>query len=196
MTIVIINTGCSNLNSIKYSIQRVGYQASITDSIHDIKIAHKIFLPGVGTAAAVINILKNKNLLSFIKNTTQPILGICLGMQLLGTYSDEGKKCILLNKIPYSIKKLPNNNCYIPHIGWNIVNITKNNFLFNNIDDNTRFYFLHSYYMKQNEYTIAISKHGISFCSAVAVENFFGVQFHPEKSGYSGEQLIKNFLEI
>ncbi|VFP80992.1 Imidazole glycerol phosphate synthase subunit HisH [Buchnera aphidicola (Cinara kochiana kochiana)] len=196
MSIVIINTGCSNLYSITRAIQRLGYQVSITDSIYDIKMANKIFLPGVGTASAVIDILKNKNLLSFLKCTTQPILGICLGMQLLGSYSNEGNKCILLNRIDHSIKKLPNVDCSIPHIGWNTVNYTINHFLFKDIDNNTRFYFLHSYYMNVNKYTIAVSTHGIQFCAAVAVKNFFGVQFHPEKSGYSGEQLIKNFLEI
>ncbi|VFP77644.1 imidazole glycerol phosphate synthase subunit HisH [Buchnera aphidicola] len=196
MSIVIINTGYSNIHSIRSAIRRVGYTSSVTDSIHDIKVADKIFLPGIGTAVSAMKMLIQNNLLSFIKKTNQPILGICLGMQLLGKYSYEGKKCILLNKISNSIKKLPNKNCSVPHIGWNTVCYTDSHILFQNIDDNTRFYFLHSYYMDINPHTISISTHGLQFCSSVAVQNFFGVQFHPEKSGYAGEQLIKNFLEI
>lgn len=196
MSIVIINTGCANLFSIQSSIRRLGYSASIVDSIHDIQKAQKIFLPGVGTAFSAISFLKKKKILSFIKNAHQPILGICLGMQLLGMNSEEGTSCALLNKIPCSIKRLPSLTYSVPHIGWNIVKHDNNHFLFKNIDSNTRFYFLHSYYMENNHYTIASSMHDIQFCSAVAVKNFFGVQFHPEKSGYPGEQLIKNFLEI
>ncbi|VFP79084.1 imidazole glycerol phosphate synthase subunit HisH [Buchnera aphidicola] len=196
MSIVIINTGCSNLYSIQCSIRRLGYLSCVTDSVYEIKKAKKIFLPGIGTSSSVINILKEKNLLSFIKHTQQPILGICLGMQLLGKYSYEGKKSILLNKVSCLIKKLPNINCSVPHIGWNTVNYTINHDLFKNIDNNTRFYFLHSFYMKVNQYTIASSVHGIQFCSAMVIKNFFGVQFHPEKSGKPGEQFIKNFLEI
>ncbi|VFP85670.1 Imidazole glycerol phosphate synthase subunit HisH [Buchnera aphidicola (Cinara pseudotaxifoliae)] len=196
MSIVIINTGFSNLYSIKSAIRRIGYTSSVTDSIHDIKVADKIFLPGIGTAASLIKTLTQNHLLSFIKKTNQPILGICLGMQLLGKYSYEGKKCVLLNKISNSIKKLPHKNCSVPHIGWNTVHYKHSHFLFKNIDNNTRFYFLHSYYMDVNPYTISISTHGLQFCSSVAIQNFFGVQFHPEKSGNVGEQLIKNFLEI
>ncbi|VFP84838.1 Imidazole glycerol phosphate synthase subunit HisH [Buchnera aphidicola (Cinara splendens)] len=196
MSIVIINTGFSNLYSIRSAIRRVGYTSSITNSIHDIKVADKIFLPGIGTASSAIKMLTQNHLLSFIKKTNQPILGICLGMQLLGKYSYEGKKCILLNKISSSIKKLPNKHYSVPHIGWNTVHYTNSHILFKNIDNNTRFYFLHSYYMDINPYTISTSIHGLQFCSSVAVQNFFGVQFHPEKSGCAGEQLIKNFLEI
>ncbi|VFP87941.1 Imidazole glycerol phosphate synthase subunit HisH [Buchnera aphidicola (Cinara piceae)] len=196
MSIVIINTGCSNLFSIQCSIRRLGYSVTVTDSVHDIKQAKKIFLPGIGTSISVMNFLREKNLLSFLKDTNQPILGICLGMQLLGKYSYEGKKCILLNKVSCLIKKLPNINCSVPHIGWNTVHYNVNNNIFKNIDNNTQFYFLHSFYMKVNQYTIASSIHGVQFCSAMVVKNFFGVQFHPEKSGSQGEQLIKNFLEI
>ncbi|VAX76311.1 imidazole glycerol phosphate synthase subunit HisH [Buchnera aphidicola] len=196
MSIVIVNTGCSNLYSIKNSVQRLGYRASITDQLCDIKQAEKIFLPGIGTASSVLFFLNKKNLLSFIKNTNQPILGICLGMQILGSYSYEGNQFNLLNKIPCSIKKLPNINCSVPHIGWNSVRYNNYHFLFKNIDNDIQFYFLHSYYMPDNDYAISFTTHGINFCSAVAVNNFFGVQFHPEKSGRPGEQLIKNFLEI
>ncbi|WP_075433690.1 imidazole glycerol phosphate synthase subunit HisH [Buchnera aphidicola] len=196
MSIVIINTGFSNLCSIQNSIRRLGYNASVADSIHEVKLAHKIFLPGVGSAVSVMRALRKKNLLSFLQATNQPILGICLGMQLLGTYSYEGKKCLLLNKISCSIKKLPRIDCSIPHIGWNHVYYKDRSSLFNYIDNATQFYFLHSYYMRINKHMIAESTHGINFCSAVKIKNFFGVQFHPEKSGIPGEQLIKNFLEI
>ncbi|CUR53054.1 imidazole glycerol phosphate synthase subunit HisH [Buchnera aphidicola] len=194
--IIIINTGCANFFSLKNAIQRLKYKVKISSNIQDILMAQKIFLPGVGTMRAAMNYLNLFNLIPIIKNLKVPVLGICLGMQIFFSNSQENGCYSALNIIPESIIKLKSQKLFLPHIGWNIVQFKKNNLLFKNIPFNSRFYFLHSYCSLINQYTLAKTKYGSFFSSAVQKKNFFGVQFHPEKSGKVGEQLLKNFLEI
>ncbi|AEH39660.1 imidazole glycerol-phosphate synthase [Buchnera aphidicola (Cinara tujafilina)] len=196
MSIVIVNTSCANLFSLQVAIKRLGYNALISDHIQDIVNAEKVFFPGVGSAKSVMRVLKNKNLINIIRKLTQPVLGICLGMQLFSRTSAESNHCKMLKIIPDITIKLNSKEYSLPHIGWNQVYYTKNNILFKKINPGTRFYFLHSYCIYISQYTIAFTEHGSCFSSAIQKNNFFGVQFHPEKSGTNGLQLLKNFLEI
>ncbi|WP_075431714.1 imidazole glycerol phosphate synthase subunit HisH [Buchnera aphidicola] len=196
MSIVIINTGCANLFSVKIAIQRLGYQVLISDNRKDILTAKKIFLPGVGSSTSVMMMLRKKNLIETICQLKQPVLGICLGMQLFSNISLENNRCKMLNIIPDLTVRLHSQKYSLPHIGWNNVYFHKYNILFDGIDSGTRFYFLHSYCIYPTKYTIALTKHGSFFSAAIKKNNFFGVQFHPEKSGINGLQLLKNFLEI
>lgn len=196
MSIVIINTGSANLFSVQVAINRLGYKVNVSNKINDIVSAKKIFLPGVGSAFSIMDFLKKKKLIDVIRQLKQPILGICLGMQLLSIYSEENNNHNMLNIIPYPTIKLNSKNLSLPHIGWNVVHCLRDHLLFNNININSRFYFLHSYCIPINLYTVASVQYGSIFSAAIQKDNFFGVQFHPEKSGKDGEQLLKNFLEI
>jgi len=196
MNIVIIDTGCANLYSLKYAIQRLGYTPIITRESALISNADKLFLPGVGTPKTAIEQLNLLNLMPIIQSFKKPVLGICLGMQLLCSYSQECSNIKMLNIIHAHVSKLTVNKLSIPHAGWNNIFIDKNQILFKNIDNKSRFYFVHSYAVAINQYTIARSYYGIYFSSVIKKDNFFGVQFHPEKSGVSGAQLLKNFLEM
>ncbi|CAL4319128.1 imidazole glycerol phosphate synthase subunit HisH [Buchnera aphidicola] len=196
MNIIIIDTGCANLYSLRYAIQRLGYNPIITREINLILNADKLFLPGVGTPKTAMQQLHLSNLIKIIKNFTKPVMGICLGMQLLCSYSQECQGLKMLNVIDTVVSKLKVDKLSIPHTGWNEIIINNNSTLFRNIRNKSRFYFVHSYAVEINKYTIASSYYGTFFSAIVKKNNFLGVQFHPEKSGESGAQLIKNFLEI
>jgi len=194
---VILNTGCANLTSIRIAIKRLGYISQITSNPDLLLKSKKLIIPGVGTAEAVMNILHQKNLVDIIKNMKQPVLGICLGMQILCRFSEEcnGTQTIgVLNN--NSTILLKNTNLSLPHVGWNCISFNKPHQLFKNIKQESRFYFVHSYIIPIGTYTLATSNYGIPFSSVIQKNNFFGVQFHPEKSGDIGSQLLKNFLEI
>lgn len=196
MNIVIINTNCANLFSVKTMLNKLGYKSTISDDLNIICQADKLFLPGVGTAKFVMNQLKKKKLIQFITNCTRPILGICLGMQLFGSSSDEGNNTPTLNIIPHLVKRIKSDTLPIPHMGWNNIIILKKHFLFYGIKENHYFYFAHSYAMPLCNSTIAQVNYDQPFSAAIEYKNFFGVQFHPEKSSIPGQQLIKNFLEV
>lgn len=196
MNIIIINTNCSNLFSVKTILNRLGYKSIITDDPEIINQGDKLFLPGVGNAAYAMYQLKKKKLISLITCCNQPILGICLGMQLFGSSSDEGNSIKTLNIINTPVKRIQSNTLPIPHMGWNNIIVLKEHCLFYGIKKNDYFYFAHSYAMNLCESTIAKVNYGQSFSAAIKYKNFFGVQFHPEKSSIPGQQLIKNFLEI
>lgn len=196
MDIVILDTGCANLNSIKIAIKKLGYNSIITNEADIIIKSKKIFLPGVGTAASVMKMLSQKKLINIIKKSKQLVLGICLGMQLLCAFSEEcgGVKTIGIISSKASILKSV--NLPLPHMGWNEIQFNKSDPLFKKIPNKSRFYFIHSYFIPVNKHTLSITNYGIDFSSSMQSNNFFGVQFHPEKSGYLGSQLLKNFLEM
>ncbi|CAD83525.1 glutamine amidotransferase, subunit with HisF [Candidatus Blochmanniella floridana] len=196
MKIIIINTNCSNLSSVKIMLNKLGCNTIITDDPDLIIQSDKILLPGVGTANTAMKQLKKKNLIQLIKKCTQPTLGICLGMQLFGSFSNENTHTNTLNIINVPVKHMYSPTLPIPHMGWNNITILKKHDLLNGINNNHYFYFAHSYCMELNYTTIAYTNYGQPFSSVIVYKNFFGVQFHPEKSSFSGEQLIKNFLEI
>ncbi|CAL4319086.1 imidazole glycerol phosphate synthase subunit HisH [Buchnera aphidicola] len=196
MKVMILNTGCANLASLKYSIKKLGFNAIISSNIDKLSTSDKLFIPGVGTPMAAMKKIKLNNLYSFIKNYKGLVLGICLGMQLLCHVSEECLGVKMLDVFNVKVIRIKAENIFLPHNGWNTVNWDNKNILFKNINEKERFYFLHSYALPINKYTVCRSNYGINFSAAIQKNNFFGVQFHPEKSGSAGSKLIKNFLEI
>ncbi|EJD6476956.1 imidazole glycerol phosphate synthase subunit HisH [Providencia rettgeri] len=197
MNVVILDTGCANLASVAYAVKRLGYDPVVSRDTNTILQADKVFLPGVGTASAAMEKLTERELVPLIRALTQPVLGICLGMQLLGAFSEEGQSTVpLLGLIDSPVQKMDANGLPVPHSGWNQVKALAGNPLFRDIPDNAYFYFVHSYSMPISSNTIAQTQYGNPFSSAVNRDNFYGVQFHPERSGTAGSRLIQNFLEM
>lgn len=196
MSIVILDTGSANLASIKAAVNKLGYNAKITSDLYLLKKSKKIFLPGVGTAAAVMQVLSEKNIIQTIKEFKYPILGICLGMQLFCSFSEEGGGVKTLDIIQSSVLRLNSKNLPLPHIGWNKIKFNTLHPLFQGIPNYSRFYFVHSYIVPVNKYTLSTTQYSTIFSSTIQKNNFFGVQFHPEKSGNLGSKLLKNFLEM
>ncbi len=196
MNVVILDTGCANLASVTYAVRRLGYDPVVSRDAEIVLRADKLFLPGVGTAQAAMDQLTARDLIPLIKACTQPVLGICLGMQLLGTASDENGGIDTLNIIPAAVKKMQDRGLPLPHMGWNQVTPQAGHRLFQGIDDGAYFYFVHGYAMPVCANTIAQAEYGEAFTAAVQKDNFYGVQFHPERSGAAGAQLLKNFLEM
>ncbi|AFJ46564.1 imidazole glycerol phosphate synthase subunit HisH [Shimwellia blattae DSM 4481 = NBRC 105725] len=196
MSIVILDTGCANLSSVKWAVQRLGYTPLVSRDADVVLNADKLFLPGVGTARAAMEQLRERGLIEMIKACTQPVLGICLGMQLLGSRSDESDGIDTLGIIDAPVEKMRDCGLPLPHMGWNRIVPKAGSRLFNGIDEGAWFYFVHSYAMPVNESTIAHCQYGEPFTAAVQKDNFYGVQFHPERSGAAGARLLKNFLEM
>ncbi|MFT6986766.1 MAG: glutamine amidotransferase [Psychromonas sp.] len=198
--IVIIDTGCANLSSVKFAIERLGYEVTVSKDPAILQQADKLFLPGVGTAAEAMANLIERNLIEPIKNLTQPVLGICLGMQILASASKEsfGEQTQIktLGIIEGNVEKMDVAPLRAPHMGWNQVTPKLDEPLFKDIPAGSYFYFVHSYALPVNKNTIASCDYGSPFTAAVNKDNFYGVQFHPERSGKAGAQLIKNFLEL
>ncbi|MEO1262130.1 MAG: imidazole glycerol phosphate synthase subunit HisH [Bacteroidota bacterium] len=197
--VAIIKYNAGNIQSVLNAMDRIGVDAILTDDATEIVNAGRVIFPGVGEASSAMKYLKEKKLDELIKSLRQPVLGICLGMQLLGFHSEENDTDCL-GIVPAMIKKLPNKNAKeeklkVPHIGWNLTHHEESD-LFKNIPSEAYFYFVHSYAMELNDCTIARTEYGKLFTSAVQWQNFYGVQFHPEKSAEVGEQLLKNFMKI
>ncbi|SLM63003.1 MULTISPECIES: imidazole glycerol phosphate synthase subunit HisH [Dickeya] len=196
MNVVILDTGCANLSSVMYAVQRLGYQPQVSRAPEVVLRADKLFLPGVGTAQAAMAQLAERELIELVKACTQPVLGICLGMQLLGSHSEESGGVRTLGLVDTPVQQMADHGLPLPHMGWNQVTSQAGHRLFRDIPDGTHFYFVHSYAMPLCANTIAQSHYGEAFTAAVQQENFYGVQFHPERSGAAGAQLLKNFLEM
>ncbi|MEJ2762623.1 imidazole glycerol phosphate synthase subunit HisH [Photobacterium sp. MCCC 1A19761] len=205
--IVIIDTGCANVSSVRFAIERLGYQVTVSKDPEVVLAADKLFLPGVGTASEAMQNLRDRDLIKLIKQIKQPMLGICLGMQLLGVLSEEhgqsGSELVTcLGLCDASVKKMQTGELPLPHMGWNTVTPVAGHPLFNNIPAGSYFYFVHSYAIPVSDeeapagYTIARCEYGQPFSAAVQSGNYYGVQFHPERSSKAGAQLIKNFLTM
>jgi glutamine amidotransferase len=201
---VIVDTGCANLASVKFAVERLGYPVTITDDVVLIQSADKVILPGVGTAKHAMANIKAKNLVSVLQNLTQPVLGFCLGMQLMTESSTEGNTddditrniVPCLNLIPTKIEPLKAQENRLPHMGWNTLTQVSDHPIFKGISAGDYFYFVHSFAAPISDYTIASCEYGTSFSAAIAKENFIGCQFHPERSSALGSKIIKNFLEL
>ncbi|ERK07417.1 Imidazole glycerol phosphate synthase amidotransferase subunit [Pantoea sp. AS-PWVM4] len=196
MNVVILDTGCANLSSVKWAVERLGYTPEVSRDPDVVLRADKLFLPGVGTAQAAMNQLQERDLIELVKACTQPVLGICLGMQLLGRGSDENGGVTTLGILDEPVTLMDTKGLPLPHMGWNQITSQAGNHLFRGIDDGSYFYFVHSYAMPVNANTIAQCEYGLPFTAGLQKDNFFGVQFHPERSGKAGAQLLKNFLEM
>lgn len=196
MNVVILDTGCANLSSVKWAIERLDYTPAVSRDPDVVLRADKLFLPGVGTARAAMDQLQERDLIELVKACTQPVLGICLGMQLLGRGSDENGGVSTLDIVDEPVSLMDTRGLPLPHMGWNQITAQAGNHLFRNIPDGSYFYFVHSYAMPVNAATIAQCDYGLPFTAALQKDNFFGVQFHPERSGKAGAQLLKNFLEM
>lgn len=192
MNVAIVDYGVGNIKSIQHSLDRIGVNHTYTMDKEEIISAEKVVFPGVGDASYAMKQLKNQNLDKLIPNLKQPFLGICLGMQLMCNYSEEGDTSCL-GIINTSVKKFNSNNNKIPQIGWNNIKNLKTN-LFKGITENEFMYFVHTYFVPKSTYTISESSYGLNYSSAINKDNFYGTQFHPEKSGLIGEKIIKNFI--
>ncbi len=192
---VIIETGCANLTSLKFALERLDVQALITADPEKIKAAEQVFLPGVGSAQYAMQKLKDRNLPEIIVGLEQPVLGICLGMQLLMDSSEEGDTPCL-GIIPGQVKTIDAQGNRLPHMGWNTLTRVEDSPLFQGIGVDDYFYFVHSYAVELSPYTLATADYPAPFSATLKKENFYGVQFHPERSGAKGLRLLKNFMEL
>ena len=193
--IALIDYGAGNLRSVANALDDLGMKYLVTDKSEEINSADKIIFPGVGEATSAMDKLRAKNIVESIKNTKKPLLGICLGMQLLGTFSEErATKC--LNVIVGIVKQFDSDRVKVPHMGWNKVEYKEANKLFNGINSGEHFYFANSYYFPISEYTIASTNYDLMFSASINKNNFYGVQFHPEKSGEAGLKILRNFVSL
>ena len=191
--IVIIDYGAGNIQSIKFAVKRLGYEAVLSDDAEEIKNADKVIFPGVGEAGSAMRMLKSTGLDKLIPELKQPVLGICLGMQLMCNYSEEGNT-EGLGIFDADVKRF-DNSVKVPQIGWNqLTNLETH--LFDNVENGEYVYLVHSYYVPECKDEIARTEYGVNYSTALHRNNFYGVQFHPEKSSKTGEQILKNFLEI
>lgn len=191
--IVIIDYGAGNVKSVQFALERLGYDAICTNDISIIKSADKVIFPGVGEAQSAMAEIKKFGLDKLIPQLKQPVLGICLGMQLMCRFSEENNTDCL-NIFPMEVLKFSDKQ-KVPQIGWNIIKELKSP-LFENIEDGEYVYYVHSYYVPKNEFTIATTDYDLEYAGAIQKDNFYATQFHPEKSSTIGEQILKNFIRL
>lgn len=199
MKVVIIKYNAGNIMSVDYALQRLGITATVTDDPGLIRTADKVIFPGVGEASTTMRYLKSRNLDKILTDLKQPVLGICLGLQLMCSYSEEGDtECIgIFDEVVRKFEPQENQNgrFKVPHMGWNRIYDVKSRLFDGNLHDGYA-YFVHSYYASVGADTIASCDHGIPFSAALHRGNFYATQFHPEKSGKTGAQILKNFIEL
>jgi glutamine amidotransferase len=191
--IAIIDYGAGNVASVANAVTRLGSSFIITSDLNDLDKAEKIIFPGVGEASFAINRLHENKLFHFLKEIKKPMLGICLGMQLMCDHSDEGN-VDGLGTFPISVVRFKSSDTKVPHIGWNTVRYTPGNKLFKDIKQDEFFYFANSYYAPVDQLTTSVTENRISFSASLEKENYYGVQFHPEKSSVSGLKVLSNFI--
>ena len=207
MEVVIIDYNAGNIRSVENALKRLSVEPVITADKQLIRHADKVIFPGVGEAATTMSFLQERELDVLIKSLTQPVLGICLGMQLMCRYSEEGAtNCLGIFDTEVKRFESLRHEDKVPHMGWNTIYNLQNNMkvvdggmkpgscLFKGVADNSYVYFVHSYYVPVNDYTVATTDYIQPFSAAIQKDNFFATQFHPEKSGSIGEQILKNFL--
>ena len=194
--IAIIDSGGANIASVQFALERLGAKSVLTRDATAIAAADRVLLPGVGAAPVAINILRNAQLIEPIRKLRQPVLGICLGMQLLFDRSFEGGTDLLGILDGECRAFTTTGGLSVPHMGWNRLHPTIRHPLLTGLDYGSHVYFVHSYYAPVNDATIATCNYGHAFTAIAGKDNFFGVQFHPERSGQVGARVLQNFLEI
>lgn len=192
MKVVIIKYNAGNIRSVLFALERIGVNAIVTDDHDEIRSADRVIFPGVGEASSAMKYLKEKGLDKLICSLTQPVLGICLGMQLMCAHSEENDTTCLGIFDQY-VKLFPNAGLKIPQIGWNNISDLKTS-LFKDVAENAYMYFVHSYYVENCSNAIATTDYIEIYSSAVHKNNFYAVQFHPEKSGEAGQKILENFI--
>ncbi|MBS3739233.1 imidazole glycerol phosphate synthase subunit HisH [Mesohalobacter halotolerans] len=191
--VIIIDYGAGNIQSLKFALSRLGVEAETSSDVKTIKAADKVIFPGVGHAESAMEKLKETGLHLIIPELQQPVLGICLGMQLMCRFTEEGPTQGL-GIFDVEVKRFET-QLKVPHMGWNLIKNLKTD-LFQNLPQEAYMYFVHSYYVPLNTDSIADSDYGCNFCAALKKHNFYGVQFHPEKSSQWGEKILDNFLKL
>jgi glutamine amidotransferase len=194
MKIIILKYNAGNIQSVSYALERLAVEFEITDEVEKIQSADKVIFPGVGEASTTMAYLKSKKLDQVIRDLKQPVLGICLGMQLMCKHSEENDTpCLgIFDEV---VKKFETTKEFkVPHMGWN--NLTLTNSWPEKTLENSSVYFVHSYYVPVNEFTTAVSDYIVPFSAAMKKDNFYAVQFHPEKSAQAGERILKSFFAI
>jgi glutamine amidotransferase len=221
--VVIIDTGCANVSSVKFAIERLGYSVVVSKEPAIVLAADKLLLPGVGTASEAMKNLQQRNLIDLVKRVEKPLLGICLGMQLFAQLSHENgassstgelasqpatgssdgaaieqasTSVPCLGLCDADVSLMETGELPLPHMGWNTVTATDEHPLFSGIERGEYFYFVHSFAMPVGDYTIATCDYGQPFSAAIQSGNYYGVQFHPERSSKAGSRLLQNFLAL
>lgn len=193
MKIVIIDYGAGNVKSVQFALERLGYDAICSNDAETIKSADKVIFPGVGEASSAMAEIKQQGLDKVIPFLKKPVLGICLGMQLMCQFSEENNTACL-GIFPIDVLKF-NDDLKVPQIGWNVINNLRGD-LFSSVEENAYVYYVHSYYIPKNTNAIALTDYGLKYAGAIQKDNFYACQFHPEKSSSVGEQILKNFIEL
>ena len=196
MSVVLVDAGGTNIGSVRYALQRLGVEAALTADAEAIRTADKVIVPGVGAAGPGMARLRELGLVDLLRSLTQPVLGVCLGMQLLCSHSEEGDtECLGL--IPAQVKHfaaMP--GLRVPHMGWNQLRASQPHPLLSGLGEEDQAYFVHSYAVPVGDYTLATTDYGDPFSAAIARDNFHGMQFHPERSAAVGSKLLQNFLDL
>ena len=194
--IVIVDYGAGNILSVSCALKRLGEEYILSDDPAVIAGAERLILPGVGNAAAALGSLRSKGLDGVIRSLRKPVLGICVGMQILCNYCEEGDSAGL-GVFDCEVRRFPSDpDAKVPHMGWNRISNLEGK-LFRGVENGSYVYFVHSYAPTTGPDTVATCRHGeVLFSAALRYENFFGTQFHPEKSGATGEMILKNFLSL
>ncbi len=197
MVLTIVKYNAGNIQSVLYALERIGVEAVVTDDHDLIRTADKVIFPGVGEASSAMRYLKERGLDKLLISLTQPVLGICLGMQLMCRHSEENDtECLgIFNEQVKRFSPAQGDGCKVPQIGWNNIYHLKTE-LFNGLREDSYCYFVHGYYAALGEHTIATTDYVQPYSSALHKDNFYGVQFHPEKSAQVGERILKNFIEL
>ena len=194
MNVAIVKYNAGNTASVANALRRLGVEPSITDNAGDLRSAERVIFPGVGEASTAMSYLRERGLDEVIRSLRQPVLGVCLGMQLLCAASEENDT-EGLGLLPYRVKRFAGEGLKVPHMGWNsIANLEGP--LFRGIAEGSHVYFVHGYYVGAGDHTTAVCEYGVPFSAAVSHENFHAVQFHTEKSGEAGERILENFLKL